>query len=161
MESIDAFTVMRFNKDQRLREVRKLLSSAEMMIIDIKDTTLSDAMLLQAQKQQLMIRIQCCLALPIGRGLYAQFILITLIGMFTMGMQRGTQPIMTETVEIPPINLIGRVKGTSQSVNLELEMDSPIAKALFSWPYFHNGVSVGLRIGRDQVSSLLFSTYEF
>lgn len=131
MEAIDPFTIMKWNKDQRLKEVRKLLSSTELMIIDVKDNTLADAMLVQAQQQHLLVRSQCWLALPVGRGVlevFSVFFFLKLLfvhkctlltfpkGMFTMGMQKGKQPVMTETVEIPPINLSGRVKGTSATL---------------------------------------------
>uniref|UniRef100_A0A6B2KWW4 Uncharacterized protein n=1 Tax=Arcella intermedia TaxID=1963864 RepID=A0A6B2KWW4_9EUKA len=138
-ELYDPVSYMRFSKDQRLQEVRRVLCSSRPAILNITDSGLTDHDLVQAQQKKLFLLCQRSLALSVGRA------------MFTMSTVRGLQPLMTETVTIPPLSLHGKIKATSATIGLD---KSSIQKDMLVWPTFHNGVASGLRIARDQIDKI-------
>lgn len=106
-ELTDAFPFMRFNVDNRLSEVRDLLVSSRIHIVQVEEGGL-DHELQQAQQNHLRILLQRSLSQSVGRGI------------FTFSSVRDFSGEVSEHVRIPPLNLRGRIAGTSQMVQLDL-----------------------------------------
>lgn len=128
----DASSQLRFGRDLRLNEVRRLLCSARPVAIQTSvNPSASDQDLQQAQLWQLAQRTT---ALPFGRGA------------FTLAT---TCTLLTEALAIPKLVLAGRLPA-QQNATVNLDPNIRNMVELRSWPEFHNGVAAGLRLAPFQ-----------
>ncbi|XP_031572163.1 anaphase-promoting complex subunit 1-like [Actinia tenebrosa] len=129
---------LRFGKDLRVQEVRRLLQSARPVRVSlVQKPEVSDHEFIQEQEAKLLLMCKRTMALPVGRG------------MFTLATSR---PVLTETLPIPSLDLSGRLPPRNTTVGLD-HVDTPADMKV--WPQFHNGVAAGLRIapGISQIDS--------
>ncbi|XP_068728740.1 anaphase-promoting complex subunit 1-like [Montipora capricornis] len=129
---------LRFGKDLRVQEIKRLLQSSKPVIVNVlQKPEVSDHDFIQEQESRLLMMCKRTMALPVGRG------------MFTMATFR---PVLTETLPIPPLDLTGRAQLRNATVGLE-HVETPVDMKM--WPLFHNGVAAGLRIaqGISQIDS--------
>lgn len=132
MEFDDAILKLRFNKDHRVAEVRRLLNSSKAVRIAIvQRPDVSDHEFIEEQERHLHALCTRTMALPVARG------------MFTL---RTSTPIITEQLPIPRLCLTGKAPPRGTTVELA-HIDVPPNMNL--WPLFHNGVAAGLRIHPD------------
>lgn len=132
MEFDDAILKLRFNKDHRVAEVRKLLNSSKpVRIAIVQRPDVSDHEFIEEQEKHLHALCTRTMALPVARG------------MFTL---RTSTPIITEQLPIPRLCLTGKAPPRGTTVELA-HIDVPPNMNL--WPLFHNGVAAGLRIHPD------------
>ncbi|XVF84048.1 hypothetical protein PTKIN_Ptkin16aG0543300 [Pterospermum kingtungense] len=132
MENIfSSCTQLRYGRDLRLNEVRRLLCSARPMAIQTSvNPSASDQDLQQAQLWQLAQRTT---ALPLGRGAF------TLATIYTL---------LTEAFTVPKLVLAGRLPAQQ---NATVNLDPSIRSIQeFTWPEFHNAVAAGLRLAPVQ-----------
>ncbi|CAM8913570.1 unnamed protein product [Rhodiola kirilowii] len=123
---------LRYGKDLRLNEARRLLCSARPVAIQTSvNLSASDQDLQQAQLWQLAQRTT---ALPIGRGA------------FTLAT---THTLLTETLTVPKLVLAGRLPA-QQNATVNLDPNIRNVQELLSWPEFHNSVAAGLRLAPVQ-----------
>nr|XP_043632201.1 anaphase-promoting complex subunit 1 [Erigeron canadensis] len=129
MEHIfNASTQLRYGRDMRLNEVRRLLCSARPVAIRTPvNPTATDQDLQQAQLWQLALRTT---ALPVGRGA------------FTLST---TCTLLTEALPVPKLILAGRLPA-QQNATVNLDPSIRNIQELISWPEFHNAVAAGLRM---------------
>ncbi|KAG9443865.1 hypothetical protein H6P81_015205 [Aristolochia fimbriata] len=126
-------TQLRYGRDLRLNEVRRLLSSARLVPIQTSiNPSASDQELQQAQLWQLAQRTT---ALPFGRGAFTLSSICTLL---------------TEALEVPKLMLAGRLPA-QQNATVNLDPNVRNIMELRSWPEFHNGVAAGLKLAPFQV----------
>lgn len=124
---------MRFNRDLRLKEIMRVLSSWNLVSISIPSQPgQTDHDLIQEQQKKLLTLSRRTLAVCVGRG------------MFTLST---TEPLLFEPIKVPPFNLNGKLAGTKTSVTLD---PNSIPPETLTWPEFHNGVAAGLRITPDK-----------
>ncbi|KAK7071553.1 Anaphase-promoting complex subunit 1, partial [Halocaridina rubra] len=130
METLDiALLGLRWNKDQRIPEVRRMLSSSRAVTINIvQRPEVSDHDFLEEQERHLYALCIRTMALPIGRG------------MFTLC---STAPVLTETLPIPKLNLSGKAPPRGTTIDLS---SIEVPPNMDMWPHFHNGVAAGLKI---------------
>ncbi|XP_012141180.1 anaphase promoting complex subunit 1 isoform X2 [Megachile rotundata] len=132
MEFDDAVLKLRFNKDHRIAEVRKLLNSSKpVRIAIVQRPDVSDHEFIEEQEKHLHALCTRTMALPVARG------------MFTL---RTSTPIITEQLPIPRLCLTGKAPPRGTTIELA-HIDVPPNMNL--WPLFHNGVAAGLRIHPD------------
>ncbi|KAK3042882.1 hypothetical protein RJ639_001155 [Escallonia herrerae] len=133
MEHIfNASTQLRYGRDLRLNEVRRLLCSARPVAIQTSvNPTASDQDLQQAQLWQLAQRTT---SLPVGRGA------------FTLAT---TSTLLTEAITVPKLILAGRLPA-QQNATVNLDPNIRNIQELKSWPEFHNAVAAGLRLAPIQ-----------
>ncbi|XVE99778.1 hypothetical protein REPUB_Repub03eG0230500 [Reevesia pubescens] len=129
MENIfSCCTQLRYGRDLRLNEVRRLLCSARPVAIQTSvNPSASDQDLQQAQLWQLAQRTT---ALPLGRGAF------TLATIYTL---------LTEAFTVPKLVLAGRLPA-QQNATVNLDPSTRNIQELKSWPEFHNAVAAGLRL---------------
>ncbi|XP_063980252.1 anaphase-promoting complex subunit 1 [Diachasmimorpha longicaudata] len=128
----DAILKLRFNKDHRISEVRRLLNSSKpVKIAIVQRPEVSDHEFIEEQERHLHALCSRTMALPVARG------------MFTL---RTSTPIVTEQLPIPRLCLTGKAALRGTTVELS-HIDVPPNMNL--WPLFHNGVAAGLRIHPD------------
>ncbi|XP_021295540.1 anaphase-promoting complex subunit 1 [Herrania umbratica] len=121
-------TQLRYGRDLRLKEVRRLLCSARPVAIQTSvNPSASDQDLQQAQLWQLAQRTT---ALPLGRGAF------TLATIYTL---------LTEAFTVPKLVLAGRLPA-QQNATVNLDPSIRNIQELKSWPEFHNAVAAGLRL---------------
>lgn len=121
-------TQLRYGRDLRLNEVRRLLSSARPVAIQTSvNPSASDQDLQQVQLWQFAQRTT---ALPIGRGAF------TLATIYTL---------LTEAFTVPKLVLAGRLPA-QQNATVNLDPNTRNIQELKSWPDFHNAVAAGLRL---------------
>ncbi|KZV34947.1 anaphase-promoting complex subunit 1 [Dorcoceras hygrometricum] len=121
-------TQLRYGRDLRLNEVRRLLCSARPVAIQTPaNPTASDQDLQQTQLWHLAQRTT---ALPFGRGA------------FTLGT---ICTILTEALTVPKLVLAGRLPA-QQNATVNLDPNLRNIQELKSWPEFHNAVAAGLRL---------------
>ncbi|XP_058181037.1 anaphase-promoting complex subunit 1 isoform X3 [Rhododendron vialii] len=133
MEHIfNSTTQLRYGRDLRLNEVRRLLCSARPVAIQTSvNPTASDQDLQQAQLWQLAQRTT---ALPFGRGA------------FTLAT---TSTLLTEALTVPKLVLAGRLPAQQNAI-VNLDPNLRNIPELKSWPEFHNAVAAGLRLAPIQ-----------
>ncbi|KAJ4980944.1 hypothetical protein NE237_031781 [Protea cynaroides] len=133
MEHIfNSSTQLRYGRDLRLNEVRRLLCSARPVAIQTStNPSASDQDHQQAQLWQLAQRTT---ALPLGR---AAFTLAT------------TCTLLTEVFLVPKLNLSGRLPA-QQNATVNLDPNVRNIQEHRSWPEFHNAVAAGLRLAPFQ-----------
>ncbi|KAF8397264.1 hypothetical protein HHK36_016174 [Tetracentron sinense] len=129
MEHIfNSSTQLRYGRDLRLNEVRRLLCSARPVAVQTSvNPSASDQDLQQAQLWQLAQRTT---ALPLGRGA------------FTLAT---TCTLLTEALVVPKLNLAGRLPA-QQNATVNLDPNIRNIQELRTWPEFHNAVAAGLRL---------------
>lgn len=123
---------LRFPADLRIEEVRRLLTSANPVIIDItQQVGVSDHDFIEEKEKQLFAMCTRTMALPLGRG------------MFTL---RTSTPAATESLNIPKLCLSGKEKQKGATIELQ-QIEVP--QNMNMWPTFHNGVGAGLQLTPD------------
>ncbi|PON86586.1 Anaphase-promoting complex subunit [Trema orientale] len=129
MEHIfNSSTQLRYGRDLRLNEVRRLLCSARPVAIQTSvNPSASDQDLQQAQLWHLAQRTT---SLPLGRGA------------FTLGT---IYTLLTEAFVVPKLVLAGRLPA-QQNATVNLDPTVRNIQELKSWPEFHNAVAAGLRL---------------
>lgn len=129
MEHIfNSSTQLRYGRDLRLNEARRLLCSARPVAIQTSvNPSASDQDLQQAQLWQLAQRTT---ALPLGRGAF------TLATTFTL---------LTEALTVPKLVLAGRLPAQQNAI-VNLDPNIRNVQELISWPEFHNAVAAGLKL---------------
>ncbi|ORY15789.1 hypothetical protein LY90DRAFT_677505 [Neocallimastix californiae] len=129
---------MKFNKDNRIEEVNKLLQSSEPVqhyIENNSDLGINDTeqyILLQAFSSR-------TLSLPVGRGIFNYGTV------FPVSNKKYPIPGIDITVRIFPLNTILDINQLIES-NPNLP---PVPPDLMEWPDFHDGVAAGLQISTD------------
>ncbi|XAR71918.1 hypothetical protein NMG60_11018372 [Bertholletia excelsa] len=119
---------LRYGRDLRLNEVRRLLCSARPVAIQTSaNPTASDQDLQQAQLWHLAQRTT---ALPLGRGAFTLATISTLL---------------TEALTVPKLVLAGRLPA-QQNATVNLDPNIRNIPELKTWPEFHNAVAAGLRL---------------
>ncbi|KAH0895291.1 hypothetical protein HID58_044859 [Brassica napus] len=139
MEHIfNSYTQLRYGRDLRLNEVRRLLCSARPVVIQTSaNPTISD----QEQQQDQLWRIaQRTAVLPLGRG---AFTLSTIHTLLTEAKFYLTKAIPAFTV--PKLVLAGRLPAQQNAV-VNLDPNIRNIQELKTWPEFHNAVAAGLRL---------------
>ncbi|XP_020578138.1 anaphase-promoting complex subunit 1 isoform X2 [Phalaenopsis equestris] len=125
-------TQLRFGRDLRLNEVRRLLCSARPVAIQTPASpTATDQ---DFQQHQLWNLAQRTTALPFGRGA------------FTLAT---TYTLLTEALFVPKLILAGRLP-SQQNATVNLDPNLRSISELKSWPEFHNGVAAGLKLAPFQ-----------
>ncbi|XP_021862745.2 anaphase-promoting complex subunit 1 isoform X2 [Spinacia oleracea] len=125
-------TQLRYGRDLRLNEVRRLLCSARPVAIQTSiNPTASDQELQQAQLWQFAQRTT---ALPLGRGAFTLATSCTLL---------------TEALTVPKLVLAGRLPA-QQNATVNLDPNMRNLQELRAWPEFHNAVAAGLRLAPFQ-----------
>ncbi|KAJ0979367.1 hypothetical protein J5N97_014841 [Dioscorea zingiberensis] len=129
MEHIfNSSTQLRYGRDMRLNEVRRLLCSTRPVAIQTAvSPSASDQ---DFQQHQLWNLAQRTTSLPFGRGA------------FTLAT---TYTLLTETLSVPKLSLAGRLPA-QQNATVSLDPNVRNISELRSWPEFHNGVAAGLRL---------------
>ncbi|EEE63377.1 hypothetical protein OsJ_18189 [Oryza sativa Japonica Group] len=129
-------TQLRYGRDLRLNEVRRLLCSARPVAIQTPNNpSVSDQDL---QQQQLWNFAQRTTALPFGRGA------------FTLAT---TYTLLTEALVFPKLVLAGRLPA-QQNATVNLDLSTRSVSEFKSWAEFHNGVAAGLRLAPFQEKML-------
>ncbi|KAL9278535.1 Anaphase-promoting complex subunit 1 [Arabidopsis thaliana] len=129
MEHIfNSYTQLRYGRDLRLNEVRRLLCSARPVVVQTAaNPTISD----QEQQQDHLWRIaQRTAVLPLGRGAFTLSTIHTLL---------------TEAFTVPKLVLAGRLP-SQQNAIVNLDPNIRNIQELKTWPEFHNAVAAGLRL---------------
>ncbi|KFK24970.1 hypothetical protein AALP_AA8G049400 [Arabis alpina] len=129
MEHIfNSYTQLRYGRDLRLNEVRRLLCSARPVVIQTSaNPTISD----QEQQQDQLWRIaQRTAVLPLGRGAFTLSTIHTLL---------------TEAFTVPKLVLAGRLPAQQNAI-VNLDPNIRNIQELKTWPEFHNAVAAGLRL---------------
>ncbi|KAL2945094.1 Anaphase-promoting complex subunit 1 [Bienertia sinuspersici] len=125
-------TQLRYGRDLRLNEVRRLLCSAKPVAVQTSvNPTASDQELQQAQLWQFAQRTT---ALPVGRGAFTLATSCTLL---------------TEALTVPKLVLAGRLPA-QQNATVNLDPNARNLQELRAWPEFHNAVAAGLRLAPFQ-----------
>ncbi|KAI3988958.1 hypothetical protein MKX01_016529 [Papaver californicum] len=129
MEHIfNSSTQLRYGRDLRLNEVRRLLCSARPVSVQTSGSpSASDQDQQQAQLWQLAQRTT---AIPFGRGA------------FTLAT---TCTLLTEALVVPKLVLAGHLPA-QQSATVNLDPSIRNIQELRTWPEFHNAVAAGLRL---------------
>ncbi|KAL6068526.1 Anaphase-promoting complex subunit 1 [Balamuthia mandrillaris] len=128
---------LRFGRDQRLRDVHKMLASSYPRRIHLQANQAAGAMgmaeheIAAAQQKQLLRMAHRTLALAVGRG------------MFTLSST--SSHLLVEPLPIPLIVLDGKAGERGKTLTVTLEAGS-VPPEVLRWPEFHNGVATALRI---------------
>ena len=132
LESVESeITRLRWPKDRRLADVRRMLQSARPVIIVVEQRPeMSDHDFLEVQERALQSFCVRTMALPIGRGALSF---------------RTTDPLPTEILPVPKLCLSGRAPPRGATVDMD-HID--VVPNMERWPSFHNGVAAGLRIAQ-------------
>ena len=135
--AVERMASMRFGRDLRLKEVRKLLRSnrnvtlihSQAKMFEIADRPDLMDQENQAKLQLLSLRTQ---ALSVGRGMY---------------VLASITPVLTEALPMPALCLDGKLPPKNNVVELDV---SGLTDDDFTWPDFHNGCAAGLRVSPSQ-----------
>ncbi|XP_061646236.1 anaphase-promoting complex subunit 1 [Phyllopteryx taeniolatus] len=136
---IQEVTGLIWSQDLRIQEVRRLLQSSKPVRVSVVQLPeVSDHEYIEEKENKLLQLCQRTMSLPVGRGLFTLF---------------SYQPVPTELLPIPKLNLTGRAPPRNTMVDLNSgNIDVPAN--MTSWPSFHNGVAAGLKIApASQVDS--------
>ncbi|XP_077585962.1 anaphase-promoting complex subunit 1 isoform X1 [Stigmatopora nigra] len=136
---IQEVTELIWSHDLRVQEVRRLLQSSKPVRVSVVQLPeVSDHEYIEEKENKLLQLCQRTMSLPVGRGLFTMF---------------SYQPVPTELLPIPKLNLTGRAPPRNAMVDLNSgNIDVPAN--MTSWPSFHNGVAAGLKIApASQVDS--------
>ncbi|XP_037322013.2 anaphase-promoting complex subunit 1 isoform X3 [Pungitius pungitius] len=136
---IQEVTGLIWSQDLRVQEVRRLLQSSRPVRVSVVQLPeVSDHEYIEEKENKLLQLCQRTMSLPVGRGLFTLF---------------SYQPVPTEPLPVPKLNLTGRAPPRNTTVDLNSgNIDVP--PNMTSWPSFHNGVAAGLKIApASQVDS--------
>nr|XP_061821876.1 anaphase-promoting complex subunit 1 [Nerophis lumbriciformis] len=136
---VQEVTGLIWSQDLRVQEVRRLLQSSRPVRVSVVQLPeVSDHEYIEEKENKLLQLSQRTMGLPVGRGLFTLF---------------SYQPVPTELLPIPKLNLTGRAPPRNTMVDLNSgNIDVPAN--MTSWPSFHNGVAAGLKIApASQVDS--------
>uniref|UniRef100_A0AAQ4Q8D6 Anaphase promoting complex subunit 1 n=1 Tax=Gasterosteus aculeatus aculeatus TaxID=481459 RepID=A0AAQ4Q8D6_GASAC len=136
---IQEVTGLIWSQDLRVQEVRRLLQSSRPVRVSVVQLPeVSDHEYIEEKENKLLQLCQRTMSLPVGRGLFTLF---------------SYQPVPTEPLPVPKLNLTGRAPPRNTMVDLNSgNIDVP--PNMTSWPSFHNGVAAGLKIApASQVDS--------
>lgn len=123
---------LRFPRDLRIDEVRRMLASANPAIINLTQRVgVSDHDFIEEKEKHLFAICTRTMALPIGRG------------MFTL---RTCTPAATESLKFPKLCLSGKELEKGGTIELQ-QIEVP--PNMNVWPMFHNGVAAGLQLTPD------------
>ncbi|MCO5580419.1 hypothetical protein L7F22_034285 [Adiantum nelumboides] len=126
---------LRFGRDLRLNEVRRLLCSSRPVAVRMANPPdVSDPDMVAQQQAQLWQLAQRTTSLAFGRG---AFTLATM------------QTLLTEVLGIPKLILAGRLP-LQHDAMVNLDSNTGNLSELTSWPEYHNGVASGLRLAPCQ-----------
>ncbi|CAH0388207.1 unnamed protein product [Bemisia tabaci] len=130
MDGIDLEILkLRWSRDHRISEVRRLLESSHPVTISITQRPeVSDHEFIEEQERHLYALSTRTMALPLARG------------MFTL---HTASPVITEPLSIPPLCLTG--KASPRETTIELS-HIEVVPNMNLWPLFHNGAAAGLKI---------------
>ncbi|XP_078435286.1 E3 ubiquitin ligase [Wolffia australiana] len=129
---VNSSTKLRYGRDLRLYEVRRLMCSARAVAIQTPaNPSASDQ---EMQQHQLWNLAQRTSALPFGRGA------------FTLAT---THTLLTEALPVPQLVFSGRLPA-HQNATVNFDPNVRNISELGSWPEFHNGVAAGLRLAPFQ-----------
>jgi len=143
-ELLTRMTSLRFGRDRRILEVCRLLrSSSSVKLLVEKGPEVSDHDLGLAQQSKLLLISRRTMSLSVGRG------------MATLGTVR---PLLTDTVEIPPLVLAGTIPPNNAVMNLDLN-SLHLHDDMLHWPQFHNGAAAGLRLSAGKSVTPLTRTW--
>eukprot|EP00092_Neocalanus_flemingeri_P027542 GFUD01029881.1.p1 GENE.GFUD01029881.1~~GFUD01029881.1.p1 ORF type:complete len:1834 (+),score=561.65 GFUD01029881.1:757-5502(+) len=133
---------LRWPKDQRLLEARRLLQSSRPVTVAVlQRPEVSDHDFMEEQEHFLKRLCERTMALPVGRGVAAL---------------RTTTALPTETLDIPKLCLTGKAPPRGAKVELS-HID--VSQNMEHWPAFHNGVAAGLRLSTSPDSQDIDSTW--
>jgi len=133
---------LRWPKDQRLQEARRLLQSSRPVTVAVTQRPeVSDHDFMEEQEHFLKRLCERTMALPVGRGVAAL---------------RTTTALPTETLDIPKLCLTGKAPPRGAKVELS-HID--VSQNMEHWPSFHNGVAAGLRLSTSPDSQEIDSTW--
>lgn len=124
---------LRFSQDRRLNEVRRLLRSTDLVVMNAVQQQQNDGHspvefdMIAEQKLKLATLLRKRFAAPVGRGAY------------TLRTFMPTDP--TKPLPVPKICMTGTIFGQNAKVTY-----IPPDASLLQWGEFHNGVAAGLRI---------------
>ncbi|CAN6838494.1 unnamed protein product [Brassica oleracea] len=153
MEHIfNSYTQLRYGRDLRLNEVRRLLCSARPVVIQTSaNPTISD----QEQQQDQLWRIaQRTAVLPLGRGAFTLSTIHTLLTEANFYITKaipGFYHLFTfsltflQAFTVPKLVLAGRLPAQQNAV-VNLDPNIRNIQELKTWPEFHNAVAAGLRL---------------
>ncbi|CAI0443752.1 unnamed protein product [Linum tenue] len=121
-------TQLRYGRDLRLNEVRRVLCSARPVAVQTSvNPSATDQ---DIQQTQLWHLAQRTTALPLGRGAFTLATISTLL---------------TEAFAVPKLVLAGRLPA-QQNATVNLDPNIRNIQELKLWPEFHNAVAAGLRL---------------
>ena len=124
---------LRFGRDQRLKEVQRMMRSSRPGLLRlVRAPESNDHDFIDQQQKKLQQLSQRTMAIPVGRG------------MFTLFTGRMT---ISDPLSIPPLCLSGKVPPNNAVVSMDV---SSLPTDLQKWPSFHNGVAAGLRLPPQQ-----------
>lgn len=126
---------LRFNRDRRLAEARRLLLSSRAVcmrpIQGMASENLGPDYDREVEQQMWLEKLlRRHLALPVGRGA---------LTLHTFAPSDPTKPL-----HVPKLRLTGKLPGPKSSVKIQLDQNSVLREC--EWPSFHNGVAAGLRL---------------
>ncbi|OQR92050.1 anaphase-promoting complex subunit 1 isoform X16 [Thraustotheca clavata] len=126
-----------YPKDQRLKEVARLLRSNRPMHLKIqRESHHTDADILSLQQARLLLLCKRSMALAVARGI------VTLGSLASHTSSSVSTSPFTASLPIPQVPLVARVSGT----NAKIVLDMTGYKDITHWPQFHNGVATALRL---------------
>ena len=130
MQALIAKSTLRFSRDLRLHEVRRLLCSSRPVAlrIDGSGIDLSEHDLIHEQQTRLALLCRRSMALPIGRG------------MFTLASAPAQ---LTEALRIAPLILKGHTSPNAATIDMDV---SALPADHLMWPEFHNGAAAAMRL---------------
>ncbi|KAJ1653611.1 Anaphase-promoting complex subunit 1 [Dispira simplex] len=125
---------LRFNKDQRIREVSRLLQSHKPVRLPVASVVGVELDPDETDPEQVQLRhlANRTLAQPLGRAMF---------------QYASTLPITTERFPIPGLRVAARF-GSSKTT-LDYQAAPTEVNDLYTWPTFHNGVAAALSISPD------------
>ncbi|KAF9956767.1 Anaphase-promoting complex subunit 1 [Modicella reniformis] len=123
-------TDLRFQKDMRVAEAKRMLQSSILLKIRAKEEPQLNEQDLEASHQEILCKLALrTMALPVGRAI------------LTFGT---ATPILNQKCPIPSINLSAKLVPTYGVTEIDLRLLG--GEQALQWPSFHNGVAAGLRI---------------
>ncbi|OQR88909.1 meiotic check point regulator-like protein [Achlya hypogyna] len=125
-----------FPRDQRLKEVVRLLRSNKPMYLKVaREAHHSDADVLALQQARLLLLCKRAMALSVARGMVT-------IGSLPPATVADVSSPYTSRLPIPQMPLTARIAGS----NAKTVLDISGYKEITHWPQFHNGVATSLRL---------------
>ena len=131
-----ALPYLRFGKDQRLKEVQRLLNSSKPTLLKVVRKPETNDHDYQAQQQERLRQLGArTMSMAVGRGMFTLF---------------TARPTISEPLPVPVLELSGRIPPTNAIKSLDTSDTVKTPPKLREWPQFHNGVAAGLRLPANQ-----------